>query len=156
MMESAVRAAKLSRKHSHVLLAEEDGRIVGVLNAAEWPNCQLGIGEKLRAAPVMIRVMGWGLPKSLKMMSEWARQDPQEGHWHLDPIGVHPELQGRGIGKTLIGSFLNTVDEQGLPAYLETDVDRNMVFYEKFGFKVVAQTEINGVNKRFMWRPARS
>lgn len=156
MMEAAVRAAKLGRKYSHVLLAEEEGRIVGVLNAAEWPNCQLSIGEKLRAAPVMIRVMGWGLPKSLKMMSEWARQDPQEGHWHLGPIGVRPELQGRGIGKALIGSFLNTVDEQGLPAYLETDVDRNVVLYEKFGFKVVAQTEINGVNKRFMWRPGRS
>ena len=26
-------------------------------------------------------------------------------------------------------------DEQALPAYLETDVDRNVTLYEKFGFK---------------------
>src|SRR5262245_15346528 len=61
MMQTAVRAAKLGRKYSHVLVAEDGGRIAGVLNAAEWPNCQLGLGEKLKTAPAMIRVVGWGL-----------------------------------------------------------------------------------------------
>jgi ribosomal protein S18 acetylase RimI-like enzyme len=156
MMQAAARAAKLGRKYGHVLLAEDEGRVVGVLNAAEWPNCQLSTGEKLKAASVLIRAVGVGLPKSLRMMSVWAKHDPQERHWHLGPIGVHPELQGRGVGKLLLGSFLKTVDVQRLPAYLETDVDRNVVLYEKFGFTVVAQTEINGVNNRFMWRPAHS
>ena len=156
MMQVAVRAAKLGRKYSHVLLAEDEGRVVGVLNATQWPNCQLSIDEKLKATPVMIRVVGWGLPKSLRMMSVWAKHDPQERHWHLGPIGVHPERQGRGVGKVLLGSFLKSVDEQRLPSYLETDVDRNVVLYEKFGFKVIAQAEINGVNNRFMWRPAHS
>ena len=153
MMQAAARVAKLGRRYSHVLVAEE-GRVVGVLNAAEWPNCQLSIGEKLQAASVVIRVVGVGLPRSLRMMSVWAKHDPQERHWHLGPIGVHPELQGRGVGKALLGSFLKTVDEQRSPAYLETDVDRNVVLYEKFGFKVIAHAEINGVNNRFMWRPA--
>lgn len=156
MMQIAVRAAKLGRKVSHVLLAEDGGRIVGVLNAAEWPNCQLSMSEKLRTAPVMIRVAGCGLPRSLKMVSVWAKHDPQERHWHLGPIGVHPELQGRGVGKALLASFLKTVDEQSSPGYLETDVDRNVTLYEKFGFKVIAQEEINGVNNRFMWRLPRS
>jgi len=154
MMQAAVRAAKLGRKYSHVLLAEDDGRVVGVLHAVEWPNCQLSLGEKLKTAPVMIRVVGWGLPRSLKMMNVWAQHDPQERHWHVGPIGVHPELQGRGVGQALLGAFLKTVDEQRLPAYLETDVDRNVVLYEKFGFKVIAHAEINGVNNRFMWRLA--
>ena len=74
----------------------------------------------------------------------------------MGPIAVHPELQGRGVGKALIGSFLKMVDEQRLPAYLETDVDRNVELYEKFGFKVIAQAQINGVNNRFMWRTAHS
>ena len=46
------------------------------------------------------------------------------------------------------------VDEQGSPAYLETDVDRNVALYEKFGFKVIAHADVMGVNNRFMWRPA--
>lgn len=80
MMQVAVRAAKLGRKYSHVLLAEDEGRVVGVLNATQWPNCQLSIGEKLKAAPAMIRVVGWGLQRSLRMMSVWAKHDPQERH----------------------------------------------------------------------------
>ena len=60
--------------------------------------------------------LGKGGGRSLRMMSVWAKHDPQERHWHLGPIGVHPALQGRGVGKVLVGSFLKTVDEQRRPA----------------------------------------
>lgn len=156
IMQASVRVAKLGRTYSHVLVAEEAGRIVGVLNAVAWPNCQMSMGEKLRSAPSMIRVMGAALPRALKMLGVWAKHDPRERHWHLGPLAVHPELQGRGIGKGLLGSFLAMVDEQRLPVYLETDVDRNVALYEQFGFKVIAQEEIAGVNNRFMWREARA
>jgi ribosomal protein S18 acetylase RimI-like enzyme len=154
MMQAAVRVAKLGRKYSHVVVAEEAGRIVGVLNAAEWPNCQLSTSEKLKTAPAMIRAMGFALPRGFKMTSVWAKHDPRERHWHLGPIGVHPEHQGRGIGKAILGWFLKIVDERGSPAYLETDVDRNVGLYETFGFRVIAQVDIMGVNNRFMWRDA--
>src|SRR5262249_10541678 len=108
------------------------------------------------SAPVMIRVVGWALPRSLKMMNVWAKHDPRERHWHVGPIGVDPTSQGRGVGKALLESFLSTVDAQRLPAYLETDVDRNVKLYEKFGFEVIGREEINGVNNRFMWRSPRS
>jgi ribosomal protein S18 acetylase RimI-like enzyme len=152
MMQTGARVAKLGRKCSHAVVAEEAGRIVGILNAAQWPHCQMGMGEKLRTAPAMIRVMGTALPRAFKMMTVWAKNDPRKRHWHIGPIGVDPELQGRGIGKAMLASFLHMVDKQGLPAYLETDVDRNVQLYEKFGFKVIAQEELLGVNNRFMWR----
>ena len=44
------------------------------------------------------------------------------------------------------------VDEQATPAFLETDVDRNVKLYEQFGFQVIAKAEIIGINTRFMWR----
>jgi len=155
MTESGARVAKLGRKYSYVLVAEEAaGRLVGVLNALEWPNCQLRMSEKLKVAPAMIRVTGLGLPSALKMMNVWTNHDPRERHWHLGPIGVDPQLQGRGIGKAMLASFLDMVDGQGSTAYLETDVDRNVALYEKFGFKVIDQEDISGVNNRFMWREA--
>ena len=130
LIEAGARVAKLGRPSSHVLLADQVGRIVGVLNASEWPHCQLRLGEKIRTAPGMIRVMGSALPRQLKLLSIWARRDPRRDHWHLGPIGVHPDMQGRGIGKALLDSFLTMVDEQGVPAYLETDVDRNVALYQ--------------------------
>lgn len=154
MTESGARFAKLGRRYSHVLVAEDKGRVVGVLNAIEWPNCQLRMSEKLKIAPSMIRVTGLGLPSAFKMMNVWAKHDPRERHWHVGPIGVHPELQGRGIGKAMLAAFLDTADSQGSPAYLETDVDRNVALYERFGFKVIGQEDISGVNNRFMWHEA--
>jgi ribosomal protein S18 acetylase RimI-like enzyme len=154
MTESGARFAKLGRRCSHALVAEDKGRVVGVLNAIEWPNCQLRMSEKLKIAPSMIRVTGLGLPRAFTMMSVWAKHDPRAQHWHVGPIGVHPERQGRGIGKALLAAFLDIADAQGSPAYLETDVDKNVALYEKFGFKVIEQEDISGVNNRFMWREA--
>jgi len=154
MMQAAVRVAKLARTYSHVLVAERAGSLVGVLNAAEWPNCQLTTSEKVRTAPAMIGAMGSALPRAFKMMRVWAKHDPQRPHWHLGPIGVHPQTQGQGVGKAMLKSFLEMVDEQGASAYLETDVDRNVLLYEQFGFKVIGQEDMLHVNNRFMWRDA--
>jgi len=104
----------------------------------------------------MVRVMGSALPRQLKLLSLWSKQDPRRGHWHLGPIGVDPKLQGCGIGKALLGWFLKMVDEQGSHTYLETDVDRNVALYGSFGFRVIAQADFEGVNNRFTWREARA
>ncbi len=152
--EAGIRVVKLDRKYSNLWVAAHAGRIVGALNAVEWPRCQLGAGEKLRTAPGMIRAMGSGLPRAFKLMGVWARRDPRERHWHLGPIGVHPELQGQGIGKAMLGSFLGLVDEQGSAAYLETDRDRNVTLYAQFGFNVIGQEDILGATNWFMWREA--
>jgi ribosomal protein S18 acetylase RimI-like enzyme len=82
----------------------------------------------------------------------WTKHDPKEPHWHIGPIGVLPAVQGQGVGKALLGSFLQMADEDGSMAYLETDVDRNVSLYEHFGFEVIGQTDIFGVNNRFMRR----
>src|SRR5262249_406656 len=155
-MRSAVRIAKLDRRYSDVLVAETNGRLVGALNAAPCPPCQLRPGEKLKAGPAMVRVLGRATLRQLKLSGVWAKHDPRERHWHLGPIGVHPECQGRGVGTGLLGSFLAMVDEQRSPAYLETDVDRNVVLYRKVGFGVIAEQDIFGVNNRFMWRGGRA
>ena len=62
--EAGARFAKLGRRYSHVLVGEDSGRVVGVLNAIEWPNRQLPISEKLK--------MGLGLPRAFTMMRVWA------------------------------------------------------------------------------------
>jgi len=151
-MQVAVRAAKLDRKYSHVLVAAWGGRLIGVLNAAPWPNCQLRTIEKVKATPALVRALGPALTRQLKLVSAWATHDPREPHWHIGPVGVHPELQGRGVGSALVGSFLGDVDEEHAPAYLEADVDRNVALYERFGFTVIARETLLSVNNRFMWR----
>ena len=83
---------------------------------------------------------------------EWERNDPLDQHWHLGPVGVLPSHQGTGIGTELLNRFCYEVDACSSPAYLETDTDKNVQFYERFGFEVAGESEIFGVNNRYMWR----
>lgn len=152
IMRAAARVGKLGRPHGRTSIAALDGRIVGVLHAAEWPRCQAGVVEKVRAAPRLLRELGVGLPRALRLAGCWARHDPKETHWHLGPIGVHPEFQGRGVGGRLLTSFLARADQERSPAYLETDVERNVRLYERFGFRVVDREPVGGVLNHFMWR----
>ncbi len=154
VMRQAVRLAKFGRPWSHALVALQGGEIVGALNAAEWPNCQMRPIEKLKTAPSMIRIMGTALPRAFTMTSKREAHDPHRVHWHIGPIGVRPDRQGHGIGQALLSLFLAAVDEQGAPAFLETDVDRNVGLHEKFGFEVISRSEIVGIDTRLMWRDA--
>jgi len=75
-------------------------------------------------------------------------------HWHLGPIGVLPTHQGSGIGSILMERFCKEVDACLAKAYLETDLDKNVLFYEKFGFQVVSESKIFDVKNRYMLRPS--
>ena len=82
--------------------------------------------------------------------NEWARQDPLDQHWHLGPVGVLPSHQGKGIGTKLLERFCKEVDACQAPAYLETDSDKNVRFYERFGFEVIEETKIFNVTNRMI------
>jgi ribosomal protein S18 acetylase RimI-like enzyme len=60
-------------------------------------------------------------------------------HWYLYYVGVTPSQQGHGIGSALLASLLARADAEALPCYLETGVARNVGFYERHGFQVVAE-----------------
>jgi ribosomal protein S18 acetylase RimI-like enzyme len=154
VMQDAVRVAKFGRTWSYALVATQGDSVIGALNAAEWPHCQMGVVEKFKTAPAMALIMKTALPRAFTMMSKREARDPNEPHWHIGPIGVRPQLQGHGVGKALLSAFLTMIDEVGAPAFLETDVDRNVELYESFGFLVTSREDIVGVNTRFMWRDA--
>ena len=55
-------------------------------------------------------------------------------HWYLWALGVDPASQGRGTGGKLIRPALAQADRAGVPCYLETLNERNLSFYQKWGF----------------------
>jgi GNAT superfamily N-acetyltransferase len=65
---------------------------------------------------------------------------PTYPHWYLPWFGVDPALQGQGVGSVLMTRCLAIVDDDHLPAYLESPNPRNISFYERHGFEVVAAT----------------
>lgn len=152
VMRSAVRVAKFGRRWSHAIVAVQDERILGALNAAPWPNCQLTGLQKIATVPAMLRATGTALPRIAHMSERRAAHDPRRAHWHIGPVGVRPDAQGHGVGSALLTEFLATSDKRGAPAFLETDVDRNVTLYQRHGFQVVESQAILGVETWFMWR----
>jgi GNAT superfamily N-acetyltransferase len=67
---------------------------------------------------------------------------PRFEHWYLPWLAVRPERQGGGLGGALLREGLARVDEDGLPAYLETPNPRTIPFYERHGFAVTAVAQV--------------
>lgn len=69
---------------------------------------------------------------------------PKEPHWYLAILSVSPESQGGGHGTALMKPGLDRADAQGVGAYLETQRERNVGFYERFGFELTEKLMIDG------------
>ena len=124
-----------------VAVATEPGRCVGTLFRA--------YAEATLARPLP----PYGSPDREQIFwATWAQHDPPEEHWHIGPDGVEPGFQGRGIGGQIMRQLCDNFDEAGRIAWLETDKDMNVRFYEAVGFEVVERTSILDVPTWFMRR----
>jgi len=133
--------------------AFEDGRLVALCGRMPPGACRIGLAQKLCFLPSLLAANP--LPTVLRIFSwagAWAKEDPSTPHWHLGPVGVLRSYQGKGIGSALLGAFCARMDLARSDAYLETDKDVNVKFYERAGFKVAQRKDVLGVPCWFMSR----
>lgn len=133
----------------------ETGRPVGGLIAmgpGVWPLPPPPILEQIRV------LLGQGL----RTANRWGEVfeclrllHPVEDHWYLALVGVEPGAQGAGRGRDLLRSWLQEVDADGMPAYLETDQPDLLGLYGAFGFLPVDRLDVLGVPVWRLWREAR-
>ena len=137
----------------HMLAARgADGTILGVCGMMAPGECQPGIGRQIHLAPTMLRLGLGSAGRMITWMGTWSKHDPAERHWHLGPLAVDAHLQGRGIGSNLMRVLCAKMDAAGEVAYLETDKEINVRFYEKFGFEAMGEKEVLSVPNWFMIR----
>ncbi len=77
-------------------------------------------------------------------MAALAAHRPREPHWALHTVAVRSEAQGRGAGRRLLEPVLARCDADGVPAHLDSSSPRNVPFYERLGFRVVAEVPVPG------------
>ena len=102
--------------------------------------------------------VGQGLRVSQRwseVYEELLRVHPATAHWYLSLLGVEPTHQRSGVGSRLLSSWLESVDRDRAPSYLETDREENVAFYGREGFAVETELQVHGVSLWCMWRPAR-
>ncbi|MGH2533624.1 MAG: GNAT family N-acetyltransferase [Thermomicrobiales bacterium] len=85
-------------------------------------------------------------PRKRQIMSrifeQMARHQPAEPHWHLALIGVDTIEQGRGYGAALLRHGLQRVDQERMPAYLDSSNPANTPLYERHGFEALGTIQI--------------
>ncbi len=69
---------------------------------------------------------------------------PSMPHYYLPAIGVEPIMQGRGYGSILMEHGVAVCDRHQVAAYLESTNPANVPLYERFGFEVIGQIQVDG------------
>jgi ribosomal protein S18 acetylase RimI-like enzyme len=140
----------LNEISAKIFLAKSGDKIIGVMrmrlcNGSEVSNNN---EESEGADNFEFRKALW--------LNEWASRDPKYPHCHFGPLGVLPVFQKQGVGSKLMQRVCAEVDELKAIAYLETDRERNIGLYSKFGFEVVDESMILNVKNSYMRRTNKS
>ncbi len=129
----------------------------GLAGAALWmpPGAwNLPAATRLRLLPRVVATARTDAARVLRFYAIAEKKHPHEPHWYLAVLGVDPSRQGRGYGSHLMAPVLERCDVERLPAYLETDTERNVALYERHGFRVTEEFPLPGGGPPLwlMWR----
>ena len=140
--------------HGLVLAARRGPQVLGVLIGFPpygYPFPPAPLGARLRC------LFAQGLGVARRWAEVFACTDaahPVSPHWYLGTLGVEPAGQGSGVGRALLARWLERVEADGFPAYLETDREWNVEFYRRAGFAVTGEDRVLDTSLWYMTRPA--
>lgn len=137
------------------LVARLEGRVIASTNDLHDGACHASPLMKLRSLPALLATRPPVALRAARWFADWERRDPaHRPHSHLGPLGVEPDLQGRGIGSLVLTEYCRRLDAAGEDSYLETEKPENVALYTRFGFEVIEEAKVLGVPNWFMWRDA--
>jgi len=143
----------VARRHGDALVATLDGVVAGGLVAPPVGRLPLPPPSLVTRLRCLVG-QGWQVARRWSQVYEALEAlHPKEPHRYLGTLGVDPPLQRRGVGGALLSKWLAVVDREGAPAYLETDSERSVSFYERAGFAREGEAAILGVR---VWRLRRA
>ncbi len=102
-----------------------------IRSGAIWPSMKLG----MKYGKLTMQVF----EKITRDRQEYMRD--KEPYAYLLVIGVDPAYHRQGLGSLLVRSMLENLPPD-TPAYLETETEGNVRFYEKLGFEVVKEITV--------------
>ena len=135
-------------------LHRDDGEDV---RAIEWAAGerfrQVGLGHVADDEPASVEELaayadagrGWVAVDDNDVPIGYVIVDVVDGNAHVEQVSVHPDHQGRGVGKLLLDRVREWAESCAVPALTLTtfrDVEWNRPLYEHLGFVVLTDDEI--------------
>lgn len=125
---------------------------------AVWipPGCEeLGEPHASELDPLLDDLLGSRADLVREVFSRFDEAHPREQrYFYLSFLGTHPDHRGMGTGMALLAESLARIDQQHLPAYLESSNPANLVRYESVGFRIRGHIDLpeGGPVVTTMWR----
>lgn len=91
-----------------------------------------------------LQAFGSRLPRAMRVQKAMAGRHIREPHFYVRTIAVRPELQGQGIGSSLMEPTLERADTAGVPVYIEASSERSAALYERLGFRHLGVLDLEG------------
>jgi GNAT superfamily N-acetyltransferase len=115
--------------------------------------------DEARMAPFLESLIGAHSHDVMELLARFDGAQPRdEPHYSLSLLGTHPDHRGHGIGMRLLTENLARIDEEHMPAYLESSNPANNHRYERLGFAAVGEfhpPDRESIPVTTMWRDAR-
>jgi GNAT superfamily N-acetyltransferase len=107
--------------------------------AAVWippGGVELTHDEEQRVEPLLQELIGPRTPQVVGLLERFEASHPRDvEHHYLSLLGTADRYRGQGLGMALLAENLRRIDEEGMPAYLESSNPANDRRYEAVGFR---------------------
>jgi ribosomal protein S18 acetylase RimI-like enzyme len=129
--------------------------------AAVWiPPGGTELDEEAEAGlePLLQELVGPRAAEVMELLERFEAAQPEDPpHYYLSLLGTHPAHAGRGLGVALLAESLRRIDEERMPAYLESSNPANNHRYERHGFAGIGEFHppTSDIPVTAMWRDAR-
>lgn len=80
--------------------------------------------------------------------------EPDEPHYFVGMVGVHPGHQRKGYGRALLSYVHDMAGRAGCGVALSTEDARNVPFYEALGYRVIGEADVGEIHTWGFWRPS--
>ena len=119
---------------------------------------ELTAEEEERVEPVLEDLVGHRASAVMELLERFEESHPRDRpHYYLSLLGTHPDRRGQGLGMALLADNLARIDEEGVPAYLESSNPDNDRRYKRLGFTRTGEFSTPDGRHRVatMWREPR-
>ena len=142
--------ARAVLRHGAVEVVRRDGVPVAASLVLPPGSFPMPVRGQLTTASGVLRSRPGRAHRFARADYEMHKRHPRGLYHYLWFLGVEPEHQGHGVGSELLRSFTAKADSEQQPCYLETDRERNVGFYQRHGFELLAESILPGMDTR-MW-----
>ncbi len=132
----------------------------GCAAAAVWippGGTEIAEEDEERVEPLLEDLVGSRAREVVELLERFDTARPSdEPHYYLSLLGTHPGHAGRGLGMALLSENLRRIDDEHMPAYLESSNPANNHRYERYGFAKIGEfyPPTGDIPVTTMWREA--